>query len=41
MNKNNKKSAVLPIKGSRTEFVTDEETDKELDELIKKLKQSK
>lgn len=38
--KGKKKSAILPIAASHTEMVTDEETDKELKELIKKLKKS-
>lgn len=36
-----KKSAVLPMKGSHTELVTDKETDKELNKLIEKLKKSR
>lgn|GEM_PF-2918242 len=35
-----KKSAVLPIGASHTEMVTDEKTDKELKELIRRLKKS-
>jgi flavodoxin len=37
MEKRKKKSAILPIKASHIELVTDEETDKKLKELIKKL----
>lgn len=35
--KGEKKSAILPIAASHAELVTDEKTDKELKELIKKL----
>lgn len=36
--KGRKKSAILPIAASHTELVTDEKTDRDLKELIKKLK---
>lgn len=40
MEKGKKKSAILPIRASHTELVTDEKTDRELKELIKRLKKS-
>lgn len=40
MEKGKKKSAILPIRASQTEFVTDKDKDIELKELIKKLKKS-
>ena len=36
-----KKSALLPMKGPHTEFVTNKETDKKLNKLIVKLKKSR
>lgn len=40
MEKGKKKSVILPIRASHTELVTDEDTDRKLKELIKKLKKS-